>query len=248
MLTSVLARVGYNGFTIYMKYQSHIPAHVGFILDGHRRWAREQGLPLLEGHRQGYKNFKEIGLKTLERGVQYVTAYVWSRENWQRSAEEVEFIMKLLEWVAKHELDDIHSRGVRIRVAGNSDRLPEKILKLIRKAEEHTKENTNGTLVLCLNYGGHQEIVDATRAIVQADIPAESIDEQTINQYIYAPDVPPVDLIIRSSGEQRLSGFMLWRAAYSELYFIDKKWPDFTEADLDDAMTEYARRQRRFGA
>ncbi|MCC7543228.1 di-trans,poly-cis-decaprenylcistransferase [bacterium] len=231
-----------------MQHESHIPTHVGFILDGHRRWAKEQGLPILEGHRQGYKNFKEIGLKTLESGVKYVTAYVWSRENWQRSTEEVAFIMKLLEWVAKHELDDIHTRGVRIRIAGNDDRLSEKILKLIRKAEDHTKNNTNGTLVLCLNYGGHEEIVDATKRIVRSGMNPEEITEETISQNIYVPDVPPVDLIIRSSGEKRLSGFMLWRAAYAELYFIDKKWPDFDETDLSAALEDYANRQRRFGA
>ncbi len=227
---------------------STIPTHVGFILDGHRRWAKERGLPLMEGHRAGYNNFKTIGLAALERGVRYVSAYVWSRENWQRSTEEVDYIMKLLVWVAKHELDEIHSRGVRIRIVGNEDRLSKEVLSLIRAAEEKTANNTKGTLALCLNYGGHQEIVDAAKAITEANLQPEEITEQTITEHLYAPDIPAIDLIIRSSGEKRLSGFMLWRAAYAELYFIDKKWPDFTEADLDAAFAEYAQRQRRFGS
>lgn len=227
---------------------SNIPTHVGFILDGHRRWAKEQNKPLLEGHRQGYKNFKKIGLAALDRGVEFVTAYVWSKENWQRSTEEVNYIMKLLLWVADHELQDIHDRGVRIRFLGNNDRLNPKILKAIRNAEQVTEHNTRGTLALCLNYGGREEIVDAAKSLIEKGIAAEDISVDSFRQHLYAPDVPDVDLLIRSSGEHRISGFMLWRTAYAELYFIDKKWPDFTTKDLDAALADYASRQRRFGA
>ncbi len=225
-----------------------LPRHIGFILDGHRRWAKEHNIPLLEGHRQGYKNFKKIGLAALDRGVEVVSAYVWSKENWQRSAEEVSYIMRLLLWVAEHELEDIHKRGVRICFLGNDDKLDPKILKAIANAEETTKDNRNGTLALCLNYSGQQEIVDAAKAIMQEGIPADELTPDRFAEYLYTPDLPPVDLLIRSSGEQRISGFMLWRIAYAELMFVNKKWPDFTEQDLQDALDEYAGRQRRFGA
>ncbi len=225
-----------------------LPRHIGFILDGHRRWAKEHNIPLLEGHRQGYKNFKKIGLAALDRGVEVVSAYVWSKENWQRSAEEVSYIMRLLLWVAEHELEDIHKRGVRICFLGNDDKLDPKILKAIANAEETTKDNRNGTLALCLNYNGQQEIVDAAKAIMQEGIPADELTPDRFAEYLYTPDLPPVDLLIRSSGEQRISGFMLWRIAYAELMFVNKKWPDFTEQDLQDALDEYAGRQRRFGA
>lgn len=227
--------------------QPSLPRHIGFILDGHRRWAKEHNLPLLEGHRQGYKNFKKIGLAALDRGVEVVSAYVWSKENWQRSAEEVSYIMKLLLWVAEHELEDIHKRGVRIRFLGNDDKLDPKILKAIAHAETTTKDNQNGTLALCLNYSGQQEIVDAAKAIISENVPTEELTPEQFSRYLYAPDLPPVDLLIRSSGEQRISGFMLWRIAYAELMFIDKKWPDFSEDDLQAALQDYASRQRRFG-
>lgn len=227
--------------------QNQIPHHIGFILDGHRRWAKEQGIPLLEGHRQGYKNFKKIGLAALDRGVKYVSTYVWSKENWQRSAEEVSYIMKLLLWVADHELEDIHSKGIRVVFLGNDEGLDPKIISAMRRAEEKTANNTNGTLALCLNYGGQQEIVDTTKKLISSEIKADMITPEIFAQYLYAPDVPELDLLIRSSGEQRTSGFMLWRSAYAELMFIDKKWPDFTESDLDSALTEYSHRQRRFG-
>lgn len=225
-----------------------LPRHIGFILDGHRRWAKEHNLPLLEGHRQGYKNFKKIGLAALDQGVEVVSAYVWSKENWQRSAEEVSYIMKLLLWVAEHELEDIHKRGVRICFLGNDDKLDPKILKAIAHAETTTKDNRNGTLALCLNYSGQQEIVDAAKAIISENIPADELTPEQFSRHLYASDLPPVDLLIRSSGEQRISGFMLWRIAYAELMFIDKKWPDFTEDDLQAALQDYASRQRRFGA
>lgn len=223
------------------------PTHVGFILDGNRRWAKAQGKPTLEGHRQGYKVFKEIGLAALERGVKYVTAYVWSKENWQRSAEEVGYIMKLLLWVADNELQDIHERGVRILFLGNDERLSPKILKAIQHAEETTKDNTNGTLALCLNYGGEQEIVDATRSIIQAGLDPDTLTPDTFREYLYQPTIPAVDLVVRSSGEHRTSGFMLWRAAYAELAFVDKNWPDFTIDDLEAVLADFAARQRRFG-
>lgn len=227
--------------------QTDLPQHIGFILDGHRRWAKEQGLPSLEGHRQGYKNFKDIGLAALERGVKYVSAYVWSKENFKRSEEEVTYIMKLLIWVAKNELQDIHSRNVRICFLGNYDGLKSDVIQAIEHAHAVTKDNTGGTLALCLNYGGHQEIVDAAKVLLRNGVDPDSLTVESFATHLYEPEIPPVDLIIRSSGEQRISGFMLWRAAYSELYFFKKNWPDFTRTDFDDALADYASRQRRYG-
>lgn len=229
-----------------MNENTEVPTHLGLILDGNRRWARERGIPTLEGHRKGYENLKTIGIAAIERGVKYVSAYVFSTENWNRTQEEIDYLMKLLLWVAKNEVKELHKRNIRLRLAGSRERLSEDILKAIDAAEEKTKDNTAGTLVLCLNYGGHQEIVDAVNTIV-AQKPDQPITTESFADYLYTPDVPPVDLLIRTSGEQRLSNFMLWRAAYSELLFVDKHWPDFSEDDLDAALAEYARRNRRFG-
>ena len=230
-----------------MTAKTTVPTHLGLILDGNRRWAQNKGMPTLEGHRKGYENLKTIGIAAIERGVKYVSAYVFSTENWNRSQEEVDYLMKLLLWVAKNEVNDLHKRGIRLRVAGSRERLSKDIIKAIEAAEEKTKDNTTGTLVLCLNYGGHQEIVDAVNTII-AQQPTQPVTPESFADYLYTPDVPPVDLLIRTSGEQRLSNFMLWRAAYSELLFVDKHWPDFSEADLDEAIAEYNSRNRRFGA
>lgn len=224
-----------------------VPNHLGLILDGNRRWAKAQGLPTLEGHRKGYENLKTIGIAAIERGVKYVSAYVFSTENWNRSQEEVTYLMKLLLWVAKHEVKELHARNIRLVVAGSRDRLKPDILKAIEVAEAKTAGNTAGTLCLCLNYGGQQEIVDAVNTIItqKREVP---VSVEQFEDYLYVPDVPPVDLLIRTSGEQRLSNFMLWRAAYSELLFVEKAWPDFSVADLDESLEEYAKRQRRFGS
>ncbi len=225
--------------------QQVIPTHLGLILDGNRRWAREQGLPQLEGHRKGYENLKVIGQAALDKGVQYVSAYVFSTENWNRSKEEVEYLMKLLLWVAKHEVNELHKQNVRVRFLGSRKGLSKQIIKAIDGAEAKTKDNTKGTMAMCLNYGGQQEILDAVVKLVEDK--TQDITPDSIEQNLYAPDIPPIDLIIRTSGEQRLSNFMLWRAAYSELYFSKKHWPAFTPADLDEALADFAARQRRFG-
>lgn len=227
--------------------KNSIPVHLGLILDGNRRWAKSMGIKQLEGHRKGYENLKTIGIAALERGVQYVSAYVFSTENWSRSKEEVDYLMKLLIWVAKNEVNDLHKRGIRLRMAGTRDRLGEDVIKAVEAAEEKTKDNKNGTLVLCLNYGGHQEIVDAVNKIV-AQKPTTPITAKMFEDYLYTPGVPPIDLLVRTSGEHRLSNFQLWRAAYSELLFVDKAWPDFSVEDLEAALAEYAQRNRRFGA
>ncbi len=225
-----------------------VPVHLGIILDGNRRWAREQNLPTFKGHQKGYENLVTIAEAALARGVRYLTAFVFSTENWSRSADEVKYLMDLFLWVAEKDWKRLHDKNTRLRFIGSQDQLPAKLVAAIRKVEDITRDNTGGDLVLCLNYGGQQEIVQATQAIMAAGLKPEELTKDVFSQYLYAPDVPPVDLVIRTSGEQRLSNFMLWRIAYSEIYFgAVTHWPAFTVGDLDAALDDYARRQRRFG-
>jgi len=230
-----------------MSLDTSVPTHVGLILDGNRRWARAQGMPTLEGHRKGYENLKTIAEAAFDRGVGYVSAFVFSTENWNRDKEEVDYLMNLLNWVVKNEVKDMHKKGVRVLWLGSRTHMNAGLVKDIEAAEKLTKDNTKGTLALCLNHGGHREIAEAVQRIVLAGEKPEDIDEKLIASYIDYPDLPPVDLIVRTSGEQRLSNFMLWRAAYSELIFRDEPWPDFTVESLDECLLEYSQRQRRFG-
>lgn len=230
-----------------MQDESVIPNHVGIILDGNRRWAEAAGKKTLEGHRRGSEVFKEVSVGLFERGVKYVTAFVFSVENWQRKAEEVDYLMRLLIKAVELHLDDFNKNGIRIKIIGRKDNLKPAVLKAIERTEQKTANNNKGTLTLCFNYSGRQELVDAYRQIASQNIPVENITEEVIDSNIYAPDVPQVDLLIRTSGEQRISGFMLWRSPYAELLFIKKLWPDITMTDMDTALSEYVTRQRRFG-
>ncbi|HEU5004898.1 MAG TPA: polyprenyl diphosphate synthase [Candidatus Saccharimonadales bacterium] len=225
------------------------PQHIGVIMDGNRRWARAQGKKPMDGHLAGYKNFYELSRYTfLEKKIPYLSAFVFSTENWKRTEEEVGFLMRLVTRAITEYLDDFHRDNIKILILGSRDKLSKPVLKAIEQAESKTAGNTGGTLALCFNYGGQQEIVDAAKAIIEQKINADSLDLETFESYLYKPEVPPLDLIIRTSGEQRLSGFMLYRAAYSELLFLDKHWPDFTPEDIDFALDEFANRQRRYGA
>ena len=224
-----------------------IPNHVGFIVDGNRRWAKAHGLPTYEGHLAGYNALKDVLLETLSRGVKYASAYVFSTENWKRSEEEVGHLMGLLLKILESDIPIFVKNNVRLRVVGSREGLSGAILKAIDKAEATTANLDGGELLLCLNYGGQLEIADAVKKIVQSGVGPELITPELISQYIYAPEVPPCDLIVRTSGEQRLSNFMLWRSAYSELMFIDKNWPDMTRDDVSAILEEYAKRNRRHG-
>lgn len=224
-----------------------VPKHLGVILDGNRRWAQNRGLPVIEGHRQGFLNVKKLLMALVDSGVEYVSIYVFSTENWQRSRAEVKELMKLFMWVATHEVNGLHEQGVRLRIVGKRDRLSRQLLKVVAKAEELTKDNTKGTLLICLDYGGQQEIADAVQQLVATGVKPEDVTPEQIAKHLYVPDVPAIDLVIRTSGEQRLSNFMLWRAAYSELLFTETLWPDLSEAELRSILEEYAKRQRRFG-
>jgi undecaprenyl diphosphate synthase len=190
----------------------------------------------------------EIANAALDRGVKYLTVYVFSTENWSRAQEEVGYLMELFYVFLKREFRELEKRRVRLRFLGRREGLPPKLLKVIDETEGRTAGNTAGTLALCLNYGGKPEVVDAYRAMMADGVEPDEVTPEVIGRYIYAPDVPPVDMVIRSSGEQRLSGFMLWRSEYAEFCFVQKHWPDFTVADLDEALADYAARQRRFGS
>lgn len=227
---------------------TNTPRHLGLILDGNRRWAKEQGLPTLEGHRKGYNNLKTITEAAFERGVEYVSAYIFSTENWNRSKAEVNYLMKLSHRMIVKDNREINKKGIKLRWLGSEREVSKKLIKEIRQSEELTKNNTKGTLALCFNYGGHREIAEALQKLVAGGVQEDDITEEIIRGNIYCPDVPDVDLVVRTSGEQRISNFMLWRAAYSELYFTDKKWPEFSIDDLDLALNEYSSRVRRLGA
>lgn len=231
-----------------MSSEKTVPSHVAMIMDGNRRWAKERGQSSVDGHRAGYETMKKVGDWCLARGAKVLTVYAFSTENWKRSETEVGFLMTLLEFALDKELSYFIDRKVRLRVLGRREGFSQKIRTLIDKAEEATKEFDEMTFAICLNYGGRFEIVDAVREIVREGISPDAIDEETIAKHLYWPDMPDPDLIIRTSGEERLSGFLLWGSAYSELYWIKKFWPALEESDIDTAFQEYATRQRRYGA
>lgn len=223
-----------------------VPNHVGIILDGNRRWATQRNLTAMEGHKKGLDTFRTIADAALERGVKYLSIYAFSTENWNRSKDEVSFLLSFVQIVLKKYVKDLSKKNIRFMWLGTEAGLDTKIVKQFRAAENATKDNSAGTLCLCFNYGGQQEITEAAE---QLRLQGKEINQASLQSALYGGDaVPPVDLLIRTSGEKRISNFMLWRAAYSELYFSDVLWPDFSETDLDEALAEYATRQRRFGS
>lgn len=221
--------------------------HLAIIMDGNRRWARAQGLPSIEGHRVGYEKFKMVGDWCLVRGIKILTFFAFSTENWKRTQEEVGYLMDLLEKSLRDERTFFMERGIRVRILGRREGLRPSIVRAIVEIEEMTASFDRMTLAICLNYGGRPELVDAVRQIVKEGIPVEMIDEQAISKRLYWSDMPDPDLILRTSGEERLSGFLLWESAYSEFFFTKTHWPAFSEQDLDAALGEYTSRQRRHG-
>ncbi|HUG08950.1 MAG TPA: polyprenyl diphosphate synthase [Acidimicrobiia bacterium] len=224
-----------------------IPRHVGLILDGNGRWANQRGLPRTAGHLAGEEALFDTVEGALEIGIEWVTAFTFSTENWSRSEEEVEFLMWFNEDLLLRRRDDLHAQGVRMLFAGDMDdhRIPDRNRKHMAEAEEKTKDNTTLHLVFAFNYGSRREIVEAAEKLARS---GEPIDEESFQRALYVPDMPDVDLIIRSSGEHRLSNFLLWQAAYAEFYFPGILWPDFDRHGLVDAVVEYQARERRFGA
>lgn len=220
--------------------------HLGLILDGNRRWAKTNGLPIFQGHAKGYENLKTIIKEAVNQKIKYISAYAFSTENWERSEKEVGYLMKLALKIATKDINELHKDNIRVIFIGSKDRISSKLALAIEKAQELTKNNTVATVGLCFNYGGQNEIIDAVNksSELNGDKPMAKED---FEQFLYSKDFPDLDMIIRTSGEQRLSGFMLYKAAYAELFFNDKFWPDFDKNDLNEAITEYKKRVRRFG-
>ena len=217
---------------------------MGIIMDGNRRWAKTHNLPALEGHRRGAQTLKNIALAAKRKGIKTLTFFCFSTENWQRSKSEVDYLMDLIHEMFATRMNELQKEQIKITVIGQKDKLPKKVSKEIDIVEEETKHNAGMTLNLALSYGGRAEIVDAVKKIIKSGVDPEKITEETVKENLWTSDV---DLIVRTGGEQRSSGFLLWQAAYSEFLFVKKYWPDFGENDLDAALAEYASRQRRFG-
>lgn len=225
----------------------NIPKHIAIIMDGNRRWARERGLPALEGHRRGYAVVKKVAQWCLDKGVKVLTVWAFSTENWNRSKREVNYLMNLLRYGLRNDVNIFNKKKIRLNVLGRIEELPKGLQKEIRRAIEKTKNNTKGVLNLAINYGGRAEIIDAVKQIIKKGLPAARITELLIAQNLYTKSMPDPDLIIRTSGEMRISGFFPWQGAYSELYFCKTYWPDFSEKDLQAALDEFQRRRRNFG-
>ncbi len=228
-----------------------VPAHVAIVMDGNGRWAQQRGLPRTAGHEQGEHSLFDVVEGAIEIGVKAVSAYAFSTENWSRSPEEVRFLMGFNRDVIRRRRDEMHELGVRVRWAGRAPRLWRSVIKELQVAEEMTRDNDVLTLTMCVNYGGRAEVADAAKALAQdvaaGRLNADRVDERTFARYLYVPELADADLVWRTSGEQRLSNFMLWQAAYSELVFTDVLWPEVDRRHLWQAIDTYARRDRRYG-
>ena len=227
---------------------ARIPRHVAAVMDGNGRWAQRKGLKRTEGHTAGEEALFDTVEGAIDLGIEWFTVYAFSTENWRRPPEEVKFLMGFNESLLVRRRDELHERNVRVTILGRRDwRVPKRLLRRIDEAVELTAGNTGLTLNIAFNYGGRAEIADAVRRLVEEGVPAAKIDEKAIARRLYDPSMPDPDLVIRTSGEYRLSNFLLWESAYSELYFTDVLWPDFRRDDLVDAVREFQARDRRFG-
>jgi undecaprenyl diphosphate synthase len=217
-------------------------------MDGNGRWAKKRGLARLLGHREGYKTLRGVLLNASELGIRYLTVYAFSAENWRRPEDEVKGLMKLIEQAARDELRLMHQNNVRVQVAGRIDQVPEGLRRALENGMETTRDNTGITFTLAINYGGRAELVDAIKKMLAEGLTPEQITEEAVSHYLYNPDQPDPDLMIRTAGEMRWSNFLIWQAAYTELYVTDVAWPDFGEKELLDAVLTYQKRTRKFGA
>ena len=224
-----------------------VPRHVAIIMDGNGRWAAQRGLHRVEGHQRGTDNIRNITRGAAELGIEYLTLWAFSTENWKRPPEEIAGIMRILGEVIERETPELHRQGAQLRHIGSLDGLPMELQQAVRDAIALTRDNDRLVLTLAFNYGGRQELVSAVRAIVESGMPASEVTEETIAQHLFTRDIPEPDLIIRTSGEHRISNFLLWQSAYAEFVFSPVLWPDFSQEDLRSAVDEYGRRDRRFG-
>jgi undecaprenyl diphosphate synthase len=225
-----------------------VPAHVACVMDGNGRWASQRGLPRTDGHAAGEEALFDAIEGALEIGIRWFTVFAFSTENWRRPRDEVRYLMGFNESLLVRRRDELHEKGVRIRFAGRRDwRVPRRVLRRMDESAELTEKNRVMTLTMAFNYGGRAEIVDAVKALVAEGTPAGRIDEKAIRAHLYYPDQPDPDLVVRTSGEYRISNFLLWELAYSELVFTDVLWPDFRREHLFEAVAEFQRRERRYG-
>ena len=225
-----------------------IPVHIACVMDGNGRWAERRGLPRTEGHAAGEEALFDAVEGARELGVGWLTAWAFSTENWRRPPDEVRYLMGFNESLLARRRDELHAKNVRVRFIGRRDwRVPRRVLRRMDETVELTQHNAGMTLTMAFNYGGRAEIVDAVRSLVEAGTPAGKITEKRLREHLYAPDMPDPDVVVRTSGEYRLSNFMLWELAYSELVFADVLWPDFRREHLFDAVREFQNRDRRFG-
>lgn len=223
-----------------------IPTHVAIIVDGNGRWAKERGLSRLKGHNAGYDNLRELVRYIMSRGVKVLSLYVFSTENFKRAQEEVGHLMDLFVLLYKKELKSFMNNNIKVVFSGRDDPLPKAVIKARDELVETTKNNTGGIVNFCMNYGGRAEIMDAVKKIAKSGVDIDSLSDEDFRHYLYQ-DLPDVDLMIRTSGELRLSNFLLWQNSYAEFYFSNTKFPDFHEEDFDRAVVEYTSRDRRFG-
>ena len=230
---------------------SSLPKHVAIIMDGNGRWAQRRGLPRIEGHKRGVETLKKISRHAYRRGIKYLTAYAFSKENWKRPREEVDALFSLLRVYMKTEREELLEKEIRLNVIGDFEDIPEDIRREICELRRLTENYRKMTLTLALSYSARSEIIHAVKEIIR-DVQSglllsDKLNERVFSRYLYTADLPDPDLLIRTGGEVRLSNFLLWQSAYTELYFTDVLWPDFTEAHFDEALQEYSRRERRFG-
>lgn len=223
------------------------PHHIGFIVDGNRRWAREKGFPTFVGHKKGAKRIEEVVNYAQKLGIKIVTIYAFSTENWKRSQKEVSYLMKLFEDFANKKMTDAHKQGLKLRILGDFNKLPESLQKVLKKALKKTEDNRGMIVNVALSYGGRNEIVRAFRKLTALKVKTREITEELIHQNLDTAGLPDPDFIVRTSGEKRLSNFLTWQATYSELYFPKVYWPDFDKKQFDLALKEYQKRQRRRG-
>lgn len=227
--------------------QIRIPKHIGIIMDGNGRWALSRGLPRLAGHRAGTENLRRVIEACVEFGIQYLTLYAFSTENWGRPPIEVQGLMRILEDVIDRELQELHKEGVQLRHIGRLDRIKPSLKRKVLDAIELTKHNNRLILNIAFNYGGRDEIVWAIRHIIQDGVPADAVTDELVSQYLFTAGVPDPDLIIRTSGELRGSNFLIWQGAYAEWFFTPTYWPDFGKEELREAIEEFSHRERRYG-
>jgi undecaprenyl diphosphate synthase len=234
-----------------MVEKKNIPRHIAIIMDGNGRWAKEKGLPRSAGHRQGVERVKEIVKAAAGMGIKAITFFAFSAENWSRPKREISILLRYLDSFLDREIAELHKNNIRFKVIGREKPIPDKLIKKLRKAQETTKDNTGLTVVLALNYGSRQEIVDAVKqfsqSLLKGQVSIDDLNEASFQDYLYTSGLPDPDLLIRTSAENRLSNFLLWQLSYAELYFPKKCWPEFRGEDLEKAVQIYQKRERRFG-